>query len=120
MALPASLRCEGAAALPALLLFALFAFGAVPAGAAEPAPRPVPPPRAPAAVYAKTCGYCHGQHVAPIIRGRALPPELIAQYVRRGQRAMPAFRPTEISDAELGALAKWINASKADPKEHGQ
>ena len=114
MAMPASLRRVGAA------LFALLAFGAVPAGAAEPTARPVPPPRAPEAVYAKTCGYCHGQHVAPIIRGRGLPPELIAQYVRRGQRAMPAFRPTEISNSELAALAKWINASKADPKEYGQ
>ncbi|OYU33421.1 MAG: cytochrome C oxidase Cbb3 [Novosphingobium sp. PASSN1] len=114
MALPASLRRVGAT------FFALLALGAVPAKATEPAPRPVPPPRAPEAVYAKTCGYCHGQHVAPIIRGRGLPPELIAQYVRRGQRAMPAFRPTEISDGELAALAKWSNASKADPKEYGQ
>lgn len=93
--------------------------GAACVAAAVPALAAGPAPRAPEVVYAKTCGYCHGQHVAPIIRGRALPPELIAQYVRRGQRAMPAFRPTEISDAELGALAKWINASKADPKEHG-
>ncbi|MFM2370482.1 MAG: hypothetical protein RIS85_204 [Pseudomonadota bacterium] len=81
---------------------------------------PAAPPRAPEAVYAKTCGYCHGQHVAPIIRGRGLPPEIIIQYVRTGPRAMPAFRPTEISDAELKALAKWVSTSKADPKEHDQ
>ncbi|MCY1672057.1 cytochrome c [Novosphingobium sp. SL115] len=81
---------------------------------------PGAPPRAPEAIYAKTCGYCHGQHVAPIIRGRGLPPEIITQYVRTGPRAMPAFRPTEISDAELKALAKWVSTSKADPKEHGQ
>ncbi len=77
-------------------------------------------PRPPEAVYAKTCGYCHGQHVAPVIRGRGLPTEIITQYVRSGPRAMPAFRPTEISDAELEALAKWLNASKADPREHEQ
>lgn len=76
------------------------------------------PPRAPEVVYAKTCGYCHGQHVAPVIRGRNLPPEIIAQYVRSGPRAMPAFRPTEISDAELKALARWVSTSKADPREH--
>jgi mono/diheme cytochrome c family protein len=33
---------------------------------------------------------------------------------------MPAFRPTEITDAELKALSNWISTSKADPKEHGQ
>lgn len=77
-------------------------------------------PRAPAVIYAKTCGYCHGQHVAPVIRGRNLPPEVIAQYVRSGPRAMPAFRPTEISDAELKALTQWVSTSKADPKEHEQ
>ncbi len=79
-----------------------------------------PAPRSPEAVYAKTCGYCHGQHVAPIIRGRGLPVEVIEQYVRTGPRGMVAFRPTEISDAELKALAKWLNASKADPKEKGE
>jgi len=79
-----------------------------------------PTPRAPDVIYAKTCGYCHGQHVAPIIRGRALPAEIVEQMVRSGPRAMPAFRPTEISDVELKALARWLNASKADPKEHEQ
>ncbi len=79
-----------------------------------------PAPRPPETLYAKTCGYCHGQHVAPIIRGRSLPVELIEQYVRTGPRGMVAFRPTEISDAELKALAKWLNASKADPKEKGE
>ncbi|MEO0030527.1 MAG: hypothetical protein RIS94_285 [Pseudomonadota bacterium] len=76
--------------------------------------------RTPEAIYTKTCGYCHGQHVAPVIRGRSLPPELIAQFVRAGPRSMPAFRQTEISDAELAALARWVSTSKADPKEHDQ
>lgn len=79
-----------------------------------------PATRSPETVYAKTCGYCHGQHVAPIIRGRGLPVEMIEHYVRTGPRGMVAFRPTEISDAELKALAKWLNASKADPKEKGE
>jgi mono/diheme cytochrome c family protein len=79
-----------------------------------------PSPRAPEKIYASTCGYCHGQHVAPVIRGRALPPEAVVQFVRSGPAAMPAFRQTEISDAELKALAAWIHASKADPKEHDQ
>ncbi len=90
------------------------AMGTAGLAAATPAPRP------PEILYAKTCGYCHGQHVAPIIRGRGLPPEIIEQYVRTGPRGMVAFRPTEMSDVELKALAKWLNASKADPKEKGE
>lgn len=86
------------------------------AGAAPPPA----PPRPPEVIYARTCGYCHGARVAPVIRGRKLPADLITTYVRSGPRAMPAFRPTEISNAELAALAKWINASQADPKEHDQ
>ncbi len=95
-----------------------FALSAAPGLAASATTAPAPRP--PEAVYAKTCGYCHGQHVAPIIRGRGLPVEVIEQYVRSGPRGMVAFRPTEISDVELKVLAKWLNASKADPKEKGE
>ncbi len=77
-------------------------------------------PRAPEALYAKTCGYCHGRNVGPVIRGRKLPPAAITLIVRSGQNGMPAFRPTEISPAELTSLARWISKSKADPKEKGQ
>lgn len=101
------------------LVGALMVLGVV-LGPPASAETPAPPPRAPEAVYAKTCGYCHGQHVAPVIRGRAIPAEMTQAIVRRGQRAMPAFRPTEISNAELKALALWLKASKADPKEHDQ
>lgn len=71
-------------------------------------------------VYAKTCGYCHGANVGPVILGRQLPTGTIKQIVRQGQNAMPAFRMTEITNTELDKLAAWINASKANPKEHGQ
>lgn len=77
-------------------------------------------PRAPEFIYARMCGYCHGHNVGPIIRGKGHDPEAIAYFVRNGNNAMPAFRPTEITDAELAALGKWLSASKADPKEHGQ
>lgn len=77
-------------------------------------------PRAPEQIYAKTCGYCHGHNVGPIIRGRQLPAEAVVLMVRNGRGAMPAFRPTEITDAELKALADWVSSSRADPKEHGQ
>lgn len=77
-------------------------------------------PRPPEKIYASVCGYCHGHNVGPVILGRQLPAAAIAQFVRRGQGAMPAFRPTEISDDELKALGAWIQASKADPKEQGK
>jgi mono/diheme cytochrome c family protein len=76
--------------------------------------------RAPEEIYAKTCGYCHGRNVGPMIRGRALPAEAIIRQVRHGQNGMPAFRPTEITKSELDALAKWVSTSKADPAEKGK
>jgi mono/diheme cytochrome c family protein len=76
--------------------------------------------RAPEVLYAKTCGYCHGKNVGPVIRGRALPAASTAAIVRKGQNGMPAFRQTEITKSELDALAKWISTSKADPAEKGQ
>jgi mono/diheme cytochrome c family protein len=75
--------------------------------------------RAPEILYAKTCGYCHGKNIGPVIRGRALPAASIRAIVRKGQNGMPSFRPTEITNRELGALAKWISTSKADPREKG-
>ncbi len=80
----------------------------------------VQPQRSPEEVYSAVCGYCHGQNVGPVIRGRALPPEATEYIVRHGQNAMPAFRPTEVSSGELKALALWVQKSSADPKEKGQ
>jgi len=76
--------------------------------------------RAPQDVYRVTCGYCHGHNVGPLILGRKLPAATIQAMVRAGRGAMPAFRPTEITNAELAALAQWIEKSKANAKEHGQ
>lgn len=73
-----------------------------------------------AGTYGRICGYCHGVNVGPKILGRGLPSEAIVAMVRIGPGAMPAFRPTEISNAELDALARWISVSKADPDEHGK
>jgi mono/diheme cytochrome c family protein len=76
--------------------------------------------RAPEEIYVKTCGYCHGRNVGPVIRGRSLPSEAVVRQVRHGQNGMPAFRPTEITTSELDALAKWISTSKVDPAEQGK
>jgi mono/diheme cytochrome c family protein len=75
--------------------------------------------RPPEAVYAKTCGYCHGRNVGPVILGRALTPAVTTMLVRHGRNGMPAFRPTEITNAELAALADWIAKSKAVSTESG-
>ncbi len=58
--------------------------------------------------------------MGPLILGRRLPAPVIAALVRSGQGAMPAFKPTEITNQELAALAAWIEASPSDTTEHGQ
>jgi hypothetical protein len=77
-------------------------------------------PRSAEKVYASTCGYCHGRNVGPVILGRGLPVPAIEAMVRGGLNAMPAFRPSEISDAELAAVAAWVSASPANAQEHGK
>lgn len=77
-------------------------------------------PRAPQFIYDRTCGYCHGHNVGPVILGRRLPAVVVSAMVRSGQGAMPAFKPTEITNQELAALSAWIEASSADATEHGQ
>ena len=77
-------------------------------------------PRDPEDIYATTCGYCHGHNVGPIIKGRKLSAQTVEMFVRRGSGAMPAFKPTEITDDELTALSAWISQSKANEKEHGK
>lgn len=77
-------------------------------------------PRTPEQVYAKVCGYCHGRNVGPVILGRHLPADAIKSIARHGQNGMPAFRPSEITPAELDALTAWISAAPARKEEHGQ
>lgn len=77
-------------------------------------------PRPPEQIYAKVCGYCHGRNVGPVLLGRHLSPPLIKFIARHGQNGMPAFRPSEITPAELDALTNWISAAPARKEEHGQ
>jgi mono/diheme cytochrome c family protein len=74
----------------------------------------------PEGTYSRTCGYCHGANVGPVILGLNIPPEAIQTVVRSGMGAMPAFRPTEISDADLKRLSEWISHSPAETNEHGK
>lgn len=96
-----------------LCLFVAPAFGG------EVAP-PSASPRSAEVVYRQGCGYCHGRNVGPIILGRHLAVAYVRERVRAGVNAMPAFRPTEISEAELAAVAALIERSSADAEEHGQ
>ena len=61
----------------------------------------------------KVCGYCHEANVGPVITGRNLMPEYISAIVRNGNRAMPAFRESEINDAALAGVAKLVSTSPA-------
>ncbi len=82
--------------------------------------------RTPEKVYASACIYCHGHQVAPgvlvapVLLGRRLAPALVTNYVRHGPGRMPAFPPTEVSDAELTQLAQWIQASPAPAAPRSQ
>jgi mono/diheme cytochrome c family protein len=71
--------------------------------------------RDPKHMYASSCQYCHDTGVSPVLRGRMLPVEYIIERVRKGFGPMPAFKPSELSDADLDALASWISTAAAPP-----
>jgi mono/diheme cytochrome c family protein len=77
-------------------------------------------------VYAKWCAPCHdpgithpGTHALTVkyqgvksgvlLEWKDLPPAIVKFWVRHGISVMPQFRKTEISDAELGALAAFLS-----------
>jgi len=63
--------------------------------------------------YAKVCSFCHDKGVGPAILGRELPVAYIENVVRHGFRAMPSFRSTEIDNAALASVARWVSQSPA-------
>ena len=81
-------------------------------------------------VYDKWCAPCHapgpdhpgttaldalykGSKPGALIERSDLTPPIIKQFVRKGMSVMPFFRKTEISDAELDALATFLSKAKA-------
>ena len=77
------------------------------------------------AVWKRWCVHCHstgrgnpgtdslqvkykGAKPAALLDRTDLTPEFIKLSLRQGVLSMPAFRKTEITDAELGALATWL------------
>ncbi|HWX80743.1 MAG TPA: cytochrome c [Steroidobacteraceae bacterium] len=90
-----------------------------------PAAEPSDPYAAGHAVYTKWCAPCHdpgvihpgtnaltakyqGVKSGVLLEWKDLPPELVRHLVRNGISVMPQFRKTEISDADLDALAKFL------------
>lgn len=67
-----------------------------------------------AEVYKKVCALCHDTAVGPAILGRGHDPTYIQLIVRHGNRAMPAFRASEIDDQSLEKLAEYVSKTAAD------
>lgn len=74
------------------------------------------PARSPEQVYGQVCAHCHEARIGPVLKGRALPAEVVKHFVRYGNGAMPAWRPTDVSNEELMRLAEWIQTTP-DGKE---
>jgi (+)-pinoresinol hydroxylase len=91
-----------------------------------PAAEPADPHAAGRAVYTKWCAPCHDpgvihpgtnaltvkyQGIKPgvLLEWKDLRPETVKFWVRHGISVMPQFRKTEISDADLDALAKFLS-----------
>lgn len=81
------------------------------------------------ATYVKWCVACHAagseqpgtaalaakygkEKPAALLERRDLTPEVVKYFVRNGVSVMPPFRKTEISDAELDAVARYLAKSK--------
>lgn len=70
----------------------------------------------PTHVYTKICGNCHEIGVGPRLKGRKLEVDFIQQTVRRGLKAMPAFRVTDVDDPMLVKLAEFLSTSERASK----
>jgi mono/diheme cytochrome c family protein len=116
-----------ALALVSLLTSALTSALALPAMADEVAPEHA----AGREVYLKWCAPCHapgithpGTHAlmtkyqgksGVLLEWTDLPASTVKYTVRHGISVMPQFRKTEISDAELDALARYLSRNTPQP-----
>jgi mono/diheme cytochrome c family protein len=103
-------------------------------GGMAPAAEPSDAHSAGHAVYSKWCAPCHdpgiihpgtnaltvkykGVKSGVLLEWKDLPPELVRNLVRHGISVMPQFRKTEISDADLDALAAFLSRN-TPPSAH--
>jgi mono/diheme cytochrome c family protein len=66
-------------------------------------------------VFMQTCNQCHvggGPGLGPGINDKPLPAFAIKTQVRQGVGTMPAFAEEEISDQDLDALVKYLQARR--------
>jgi mono/diheme cytochrome c family protein len=116
--------------LTPLVLAGTWLFGASVAPAAAP---PTAPDLALGEkVYARWCVHCHaagrgnpgtqslqvkyGDRVPAVLLERTdLTPEAVTLFTRQGVLSMPPFRKTEITDAELAALAPFVARKPVRP-----
>jgi mono/diheme cytochrome c family protein len=108
------------------ITLAALAFAGLTLSGSAPAADPSDAHTAGRAVYTKWCAPCHDpgvihpgtnaltvkyQGVKPgvLLEWRDLQPDTVRYVVRHGISVMPQFRKTEISDAELDALAKFLS-----------
>ncbi|MEP7312955.1 MAG: cytochrome c [Pseudomonadota bacterium] len=103
---------------PAVVLGVALLGSAVPTRAAEDAG---------AKAFTRYCVHCHGdgleavgtlqlartrgKNKALLVGRKDLPPLYVQLIVRNGLKAMPAFGPAELPDAELAALAAYVTGS---------
>jgi (+)-pinoresinol hydroxylase len=115
------------------LMRGLIACGLVMAGVASAA-NAAEPAAAGQAVYEHWCAPCHAPgpghpgtqslqlkykgQLPPVLLDRTdLTPAVVSTFVRQGVLLMAPFRKTEITDAQLGALAAYVASNfKAAPK----
>ena len=105
----------------AALAWIITVFGSV----AAPAQQPTMAARAPNPTFEKWCSHCHrsgiymagtlglqrkynGSRPALLEERDDLTVASVKAFVRHGSNSMPPFRKTEISDAELDALARYL------------
>lgn len=85
--------------------------------AQQPAPQPTTPQQIGKGqqFYQQVCAKCHEAGIGPVITGRGLPEATYVYMARNGFNAMPAFRLSDIDDATLQDLAKYLSATKPKP-----
>lgn len=63
-------------------------------------------------------GVKYGKDLPAVLEQRTdLTPDVISYFVRNGVSIMPTFRKTEITDAELAALTKYLTQNNGKPKK---
>ena len=66
--------------------------------------------------YEQVCAKCHEVGTGPVIKGRGFPAMTYVLIARNGNRAMPAFRLSDVDDATLQAVADYLASTPLPPE----